>query len=103
MLQDSSFPTSLVILIRRHIRLAELAISQYPIRGAIALKDAVKFAVGDLVFEAETLAPAGQKNAEVIQRLWKKANVVADGAIKVDNLMQLGSRAMKLLSDLTGP
>lgn len=103
MLQDSSFPTSLMILIRRHIRLAELAISQYPIRGAVALKDAVKYAVGDLVFEAEALTPAGRENAEVIQRLWKKANDLADGAIKVDSLAQLGGRAMKLLSDLTSP
>jgi len=103
LLQDGSLPTSLVVLIRNHIRLAELAIAQYPIRGAIALKDAVKSAIGDLAFEAESLRPAGRDNAEKIQRLWTKANEMADGAIKVDNLVQLGGRAMKFLSDLTGP
>lgn len=103
LLQDSSLPTSLVVLIRRHIRLAELAIAQYPIRGAVALKDAVKYALGDLAFEGDLIRPAGRENAEKIQRLWKKANDMADGAIKVDSLVQLGGRAMKFLSDLTGP
>jgi hypothetical protein len=102
MLQDSSFPSSLVVLIRRHIRMAELAIAEYPIRGAVAIKDAVKFAVGDLAFEAGVLAPAGPQNADAVRRLWKKANDIADGAIKVDNLAQIGGRAMKLLSDLIG-
>ena len=103
LLQDSSLPSSLVVLIRRHIRLAELAIAQYPIRGAIALKDAVKFAVGDLAFEGELLRPAGRENAEKVQRVWKKANDMADGAIKIDNLVQLGGRAIKFLTDLAEP
>lgn len=102
LLQDSSLPSSLVVLIRRHIRLAELAIAQYPIRGAVALKDAVKYALGDLAFETEVVRLAGRENAEKIHRLWKKANNMADGAIKIDNLVQLGGRAMKFLADLTG-
>jgi hypothetical protein len=102
LLQDSSLPASLIVLIRRHIRIAELAIAQYPIRGAVALKDAVKYALGDLAFEGEVLHPAGRENAEKVQRLWKKANDMADGAIKVDSLVHLGGRAIKFLSDFTG-
>ena len=99
MLQDSTLPASLVILIRRHIRLAELAIAQYQIRGASAFKEAVKYAIGDLALESDVLRAAGEEKADAFRQLWKKANDVADGAIKADNLAQLGSRAMKLLSD----
>ncbi|GAB3345861.1 hypothetical protein GCM10027359_29650 [Marilutibacter aestuarii] len=102
MLQDSSLPSSLVALIRRHIRQAELAVAQYPIRGAVALKDALKYAVGDLAVEADAIRSADSESANKVTRLWKKANDMADGAIKTDNIMQLGSRVVKFLTDVAG-
>lgn len=100
LLQENTFPAELSSLIRKHIRLAELAIAQYPIRGADSLKEAVKYAAGDLIFSADAIATASPENANTIRNLWRRMNQIADGAIKVDNLAQLGGRVAKLLEDL---
>jgi hypothetical protein len=102
LLSENDFPSALTALIRKHIRLAELAIAQYPIRGAASLKDCVKFAIGDLMFEGDALRQTSEENASKIKSLWQGMNTLADGVIKADNLAQIGIRAVKFLSDLPG-
>jgi len=101
LLTENSLPSELTALLRRHIRLAELALASYPLRGASAIRDAVKAATGDILFsesEVSTL-PAGQR--KTLSVLWYRMNSLADKAIKVDNLAQLTGRAMTFLESLT--
>ncbi|KRG66343.1 hypothetical protein ABB27_13965 [Stenotrophomonas terrae] len=100
LLIDNAFPAPLTALIRRHIRLAELAIAQYPIRGAGALKEAVKYATGDIYFSESDLTDISFEGGQSLKSLWQRMNSLADKAIKADNLFQIGSRATKLLDDL---
>lgn len=96
-LQDSTLPGSLVALIRRHIMLAETAIADYPLRGAASLKDAVKAAVGDLAIDASAIVGWTPEAVSALRTLWERVNKVADVAIKVDGLLQAGTRVGQLL------
>jgi len=100
LLGENSFPAGLTALIRKHIRLAELAIAQYPLRGASALKDAVKYAAGDILFSEAEISDLPPEGAQSLRTLWQRMNTLADRAIKVDNLLQIGSRASKFLDDM---
>lgn len=101
-LQDSSIPSSLVALIRRHILLAETAIADYPLRGAGSLKDAVKMAIGDLALETERDGALPVVAGTRLRTLWERMNNVADGAIKVDGLVQVGTRVAQFLERISG-
>lgn len=98
LLQDAALPDHLVALIRHHIELIELTISNYPITGAQGLRVASKQAVGDFVESADEIT-ANQDSPAVkaFGELWKKVNTVTDAAIKADKLAHLGAKAMKLL------
>ena len=98
LLQDAALPDHLVGLIRHHIELIELAISNYPITGAQGLRVASKQALGDVVESAEEItANQGLPAVKAFGELWRKVNTVADTAIKADKLAHLGAKAMKLL------
>lgn len=99
-LQDSSLPPALATLIRRQIRVAEIAISNYSLRGARSLKDAVKFAIGDLIVEEDSLTEAESRISTGIRNLWERMNKVADAALKTEGLLQLGSRVSKVLDKI---
>lgn len=104
LLLDEKLPTSLTALIRRHIRAAELAIAQYPIRGAIALKDAARFTAGNVAIDQELIKQAMPKEAvEKLVKTFHWLNSAADAVIKVDSLIQIGGRAVKLLDDFSDP
>lgn len=96
-LQENDFPGELVALIRRHVRLAEIAIAQYPLRGAAALQDAVKAAVGDLIFESDATMQADEEGSKLVGKVWRKASDIVDVILKVDGLAQLGVRGIKFL------
>lgn len=98
LLASNSFPSELTALIRRHIRLAETALAEYPIRGASALKNAVKVATGDMFFIEPNDLPPDQRRA--LGGLWQRMNSLADKAIKVDSLLQIGGRAVTFLERL---
>ena len=97
---DSTLPTSLATLIRRHIEFAERAMADYPVRGARALKDAMKLAVGDMAMEPEFTSGPKTEAGTALRELWLKINSVADGAIKADGVVQLGARVLQLLEKL---
>lgn len=104
LLLDEGLPTSLTALIRRHIRAAEMAIAQYPIRGAAALKDAVRFMAGNVMLDRDLIDQSlPPEQAEKLRSLVQRLNSVADSVIKVDNLLQIGSRAIKFLVDSPVP
>jgi hypothetical protein len=79
--------------------LAEKALAKYPIVGAKGIKDAVKCAVGDMIYE-QRLFVLDPEIAGKVQALWRCMNKVADGAIKVYALHEIQGYATKLLSDL---
>lgn len=99
-LQDSEIPGTLAALIRSHIAIAETAISDYPLRGSSALKEAVKYAVGDIKMSPSFASEADARTREAISSLWVKMNQLADKAIKADGLVQIGERLTRFLEKL---
>lgn len=100
LLSDNSFPSELTALIRRHVRLAETALANYPLRGAAAIKDAVKAATGDILFSEPEMSGLTNDQRRSLSGLWQSLNNIADKAIKVDNLLQLSGRAVAFLEKL---
>jgi hypothetical protein len=99
-LQDSEVPGTLAALIRSHISIAETAISDYPLRGSSALKEAVKYAVGDIKMSPSFASEADTQTREAISSVWVKMNQLADKAIKAEGLVQIGERLTRFLEKL---
>ncbi|APP82988.1 hypothetical protein BI317_01055 [Xanthomonas hortorum pv. gardneri] len=98
LLKDTALPDHLVNLIRHHIELIEIALSNYPITGAQGLRNASKQAIGDFVESADEInANKDSLAIKTFGKLWKKVNSVVDMAIKADKLAQFGDRAIKLI------
>lgn len=98
-LQSEDMPIELAELMRKHIRLAELALAKYPIVGARGLQEAVKIGFCDLVFHREELR-GNVEAGQALKDLWGTMNKFADGAIKVYALKEVGGYATRLLADL---
>lgn len=99
-LGESNLPSSLVALIRRHIKEAELALAEYPLRGAIALKEAMKAAIGDLIVDQDAYEKLPPEASSKLKKLWSQVNRAADGAIKAEGLIQVGGRVQRALEFL---
>lgn len=86
-------PDRLRRLIENQVAQIRAAVASYKIAGAKVLREAVRASYGELV-EAKDLinehknSPAISKLAEV----WRKVNNVADVALKVDGVVQLGQK-----------
>lgn len=100
LLAENSLPSELTALLRRHIRLAEIALASYPLRGASAIRDAVKAATGDIFFSESEVSNLPAEQRKTLSGLWYRMNSLADKAIKVDNLAQLTGRAVTFLESL---
>lgn len=98
-LQEPTIPASLAAMIRRHVRLAEVAIAQYPLTGAKGLKEVLKTAVGDMIVEGRP-EDLRSEAGDLLTRMWGSVNALADRAIRTENLIQVGTRIAQLMAKL---
>lgn len=99
--QSDNIPTSLRALLLHHVELIQRAVAAYPIAGVKALREAAQTGLGELVESKEAVAE--HSNTEAVSKLsetWKKVSDVADGALKVDKLIQVGHKAWNLIETL---
>jgi len=98
LLSSSELPPRLVELINHHIELIQRALSEYPVIGAMALREAARTGLGELI-EVKELVKANQNSPEMskLGAAWKKLNGIADFALKTEKLSQLGENAWKIL------
>jgi hypothetical protein len=99
--QSESIPSSLRALLLHHVELIEKAIAAYPITGVKALREAAQTGLGELVESKDAVAE--HNNTPEVSKLakaWKKVSEVADGALKVDKLVQVGHKAWNLIETI---
>ena len=96
--QSDSIPASLRALLLHHVELIERAVAAYPITGIKALREAAQTGLGELV-ESKDVVTEHRNTAEVskLAKAWKKVGEVADGALKVDKLVQVGHKAWNVI------
>ncbi|CAH0063521.1 protein of unknown function [Stenotrophomonas maltophilia] len=78
----------------------EMALASYPLRGASAIRDAVKAATGDIFLSESEVSSLPVEQRKTLSGLWRRMNSLADKAIKVDNLVQLTGRVATFLENL---
>lgn len=101
LLADSQLPPRLRALVQQHINLILTALAEYPISGALALREAARTALGEIVEVKEAIAE--NRKAPEISKLgdiWKKVNKTADIALKGEKLAQLGQKAWAMLESI---
>ncbi len=99
--QSDKIPSSLRALLLHHVELIERALAAYPITGVKALREAAQTGLGELVESKDAVAEYS-KSDEVskLAKAWKKVGEVADGALKIDNLIQVGHKAWNVIETL---
>jgi hypothetical protein len=98
---NSDLPIALRRFIQHQLELIELAIAQYPVYGAKALREAGHAAIGEIIGTQGTVE-APTENPEALSRLgqlWKRLNTAADVALKAEKVGQLGHRTLEALSN----
>ena len=98
---SNRIPPRLKQLIQSQSTNIRSALASYRVAGAKALRDAVRSSYGELVESKDVIAehkdsPEVSKLAEV----WRKVNSVADAALKLDGVAQLGHRAWLLIESV---
>lgn len=99
--QSENIPPGLQALLLHHVELIERAIAAYPITGVKALREAAQTGLGELVESKDAVAE--YSNSEEVSKLakaWKKVGEVADCALKVDKLAQVGHKAWNLIETI---
>jgi hypothetical protein len=98
-LKNSELPSRLQILIERHISLIRQALAEYPIAGAKALIEARRSAVGELLELKGQFKEVPKDSPELkkLSELWENVNTVADTALKVYGLIEIGQKVIELL------
>lgn len=99
--QSENIPPSLRALLLHHVELIDRAVAAYPITGVKALREAAQTGLGELVESKDAIAEHG--NSEEVSKLakvWKKVGDVADSALKVDKLIQVGHKAWNLIESI---
>jgi hypothetical protein len=100
-LEDSSLPRRLRSLIEHHVELIERALAEYPVVGAIALREAGRTALGEMIEAKGEIASAKDDPAvSKLEAVWKTVNDAADAALKADGIAQLGQQAWQAISKL---
>ena len=100
-LENTTLPDRLIQLIRNHIYLIREALYEYPIAGAKALIEARRAAYGEIIEVKDELKD--NKNTSEIKKhfeILKKLGDIADGAIRIDGLIQIGKKAVPWLESL---
>jgi hypothetical protein len=98
---NSELPIALRRFIQHQLHLIELALDQYPIFGAKALREAGRSAIGEIIETQGTVeAPTQSPDAlSKLGQLWKRVNTAADVALKAEKVGQLGHRTLEALSN----
>ena len=99
--QSENIPPSLRALLLHHVELIERAVAAYPITGVKALREAAQTGLGELVESKDAVAE--HSNSEEVSKLakaWRKVGEVADSALKVDKLIQVGHKAWNLIETI---
>jgi hypothetical protein len=100
-LQDAEIPSHLKVIIKRYIQSIWDALDEYQIVGAKALKCANSKAIGELLEVQTEIKESNEKPViKKFGQVFKKVNDVADAAIKVDSLMQIGHKVVDALQKL---
>lgn len=99
--RSENIPASLRALLFHHVELIERAVAAYPITGVKALREAAQTGLGELV-ESKDAVAEHSNTAEVskLAKAWKKVGEVADTALKVDKLVQVGHKAWNLIETM---
>ena len=96
--QSESIPAGLRALLLHHVELIERAVAAYPITGVKALREAAQTGLGELVESKEAVSEhSNTPEVSKLARAWKKVGEVADAALKVDKLVQVGHKAWNLI------
>lgn len=100
----SKLPSKLKQLIAHHIKLVEEALAQYQVFGANALREAARTALGEVI-ESKDAVSSEQQSVEIsrLGKLWARVNKVADAALKVEKVAQLGQHAWEAIFRLLPP
>jgi hypothetical protein len=99
--QSESIPASLRALLLHHVELIERAVAAYPITGVKALREAAQTGLGELVESKDAVAEhSNTPEVSKLAKAWKKVGEVADGALKVDKLVQVGHKAWNLIETI---
>jgi hypothetical protein len=91
---SDQIPERLRRLIENQVADIRLALASYKISGARVLREAFRSSYGELV-EAKDIITDHRSSPEVskLAEVWRKVNTVADTALKVDGILQLGQEA----------
>jgi hypothetical protein len=101
LIENAEIPQHLKTVIKRYISSIWDALDEYEISGAKALKSANSKAVGELIEVQEEIRQSSENPVvKKFGQVFKKVNDVADAAIKVDSLLQLGHRVVDALQKL---
>lgn len=101
LLAQSSLPEPLRRLVEHHVQLILHALSQYPIFGAKALREAARTAVGEIIETNGSIsAPPNSEEITRLGKLWKSLNTAVDIAQKAEKMSQLGQRTVEFLQSL---
>ncbi|MBC8017458.1 MAG: hypothetical protein H7X83_02915 [Verrucomicrobia bacterium] len=101
LLEKTNLPESLITLILHHIELINRALDQYPVIGAMALREAARSAIGELIEANEAVkANSGSEEVSQLGKIWTKLNNAADIAIKADKISQIGTKAWAYLEHI---
>lgn len=98
-LAEADTPVRLQVLIQHHIELIERALAEYLVVGAMALRQAGRTALGEMIEARETISSS--KDLPAVSKLestWKSVNDAADVAFKAEKLTQLGQKAWEAIS-----
>lgn len=92
--KSDQIPERLRRLIETQVAQIRAAVASYKIAGAKVLREAVRASYGELV-EAKDIITEHKNSPEVskLAEVWRKVNAVADAALKVDGVVQLGQKA----------
>lgn len=91
---SDQIPERLRRLIDNQIAQIRAAVASYKIAGAKVLREAVRSSYGELV-EAKDIITEHKNSPEIskLAEVWRKVNAVADAALKIDGVVQLGQKA----------
>lgn len=91
---SDELPVQLRRLIENQVTEIRIALASYEIAGAKVLREAVRSSYGELVEAKDVIAE--HKNSPEISKLaevWRKVNLAADTALKIDGVVQVGHKA----------
>ena len=97
-LKEADLSPAVKALIERHVESIMFALSDYRIKGASAIKEAVHKAAGDLIEHKEDIATS--RDSEAVTRLgqlWFRVTQIGDSVVKADRAIESGKRMWALI------